>query len=102
MHRNYLPIAVALGLTWISLPSAHASPSSGEDPSPAPDGKIQLPLWIEGEFHECFDVRIWPDEVILWLEQENLRDLIADPETPEEERTALKQVLAQQNAWRTT
>lgn len=102
MHRNYLPIMVALGLILISFPSAHASSPSGDKSSPAPGGKIQLPVWTEGEFHECFDVRIWPNEVILWLEQENLRDLIADPETPEDERTALKQVLAQQSAWRTT
>ena len=55
-----------------------------------------LPAWEEEDFRDGFDVRIWPERIVMWLEQENLRDLIADPRTPEEERKALKQVLAMQ------
>ncbi len=61
---------------------------------------IPLPAWEEGDVHESFDVRIWPEDVILWLEQENLRDLIADPDTPVAERNELKRILAMQQAWR--
>ena len=35
---------------------------------------ISLPFWEEGEAYESFDVRIWPEAVIQWLEEENLRD----------------------------
>ncbi|MBP6782655.1 MAG: hypothetical protein KA152_02625 [Verrucomicrobiales bacterium] len=43
---------------------------------------------------------IWPGAVKIWLEQENLRSLISDPETPEPERQSLKRILAMQRAWR--
>ncbi len=65
-------------------------------------GEIELPSWEVGESREGFDIRIWPDEVVVWLEQEHLRDLIADPSTPEEERESLQQILAQQLAWKST
>jgi hypothetical protein len=58
-----------------------------------------LPAWEEGDFRDGFDVRIWPERVVMWLEQENLKDLIADPRTPESEREALKRVLAMQQVW---
>lgn len=61
---------------------------------------ISLPFWEEGEAYESFDVRIWPEAVIQWLEEENLRDLIADPGTPTAERDELKRILAMQRAWR--
>lgn len=57
---------------------------------------VELPRWIEGEMHENFDIRIWPEGVVIWLEQENLRDLIADPDLPDAERESLQQVLAHQ------
>ncbi|MEM6278289.1 MAG: hypothetical protein AAF733_02345 [Verrucomicrobiota bacterium] len=63
---------------------------------------VQLPRWEAEEAYESFDVRIWPEAVILWLEQENMRDIIADPSTPEKERNELKRILAMQNAWRTS
>ncbi|MDA9922982.1 hypothetical protein N9406_02295 [Verrucomicrobiales bacterium] len=47
-------------------------------------------------------MRIQPKKIVQWLEQKNIRDLMTDPKTPEEERQALKMVLAQQNAWRST
>ena len=53
---------------------------------PEDESEIQLPRWEGGEAYESFDVRIWPEDVIIWLEQENMRDLIADPSTPEAER----------------
>jgi hypothetical protein len=58
-----------------------------------------LPVWEEGDFREGFDVRIWPERIVMWLEQENLRDLIADPRTPGPEKEALKKVLAMQQVW---
>jgi hypothetical protein len=58
-----------------------------------------LPAWEEGDFREGFDVRIWPERIVMWLEQENLRDLIADPRTPGPEKEALKKVLAMQQVW---
>jgi hypothetical protein len=58
-----------------------------------------LPSWEEGDFGESFDVRIWPERIVMWLEQENLKDLIADPLTPAPEREALKRVLAMQQVW---
>ena len=79
-----------------------ASPSTDEEKeseSPSRDG-IVLPRWEEGESIEAFDVRIWPESVMFWLEQENLRDLIADPSTPDDEKQSLKRILAMQNAWR--
>jgi len=84
--------------------------SSGLVASPASDEKIEndrvnsaglsLPVWEEGETGESFDIRIWPESVMVWLEQENLRDLIADPATPEAEKQELKRILAMQRAWR--
>lgn len=61
---------------------------------------LSLPVWADGESGESFDIRIWPESVMVWLEQENLRDLIADPETPESEKQELKRILAMQRAWR--
>jgi hypothetical protein len=58
-----------------------------------------LPSWEEGDFGEGFDVRIWPERIVMWLEQENLKDLIADPLTPAPEKEALKRVLAMQRVW---
>lgn len=89
----------------VSLPGAlPASTSSDTEAADEPQISlgVALPVWEEGEVHESFDIRIWPDEVILWLEQENLRDLIADPATPVAERNELKRILAMQRAWRTT
>lgn len=104
MRSLLLPEMTALCLILLGFQALQSSPDQpSEDVSPSnPDGKFELPAWVEGEFHGCFDIRIWPDEVIRWLEQETLRDLISDPETPEEERESLKQVLANQNAWRNT
>ena len=61
--------------------------------------KVGLPVWEDGDFRDGFDVRIWPERTVRWLERENLRDLIADPSTPAAERKALKQVLASQQQW---
>lgn len=80
----------------------NASPSSDEEDGSAgqTDSGLALPAWGEGECRESFDVRIWPSEVIIWLEQENVRDMIADPATEEAERRSLQQLLAMQRAWR--
>ncbi|MEM9284189.1 MAG: hypothetical protein AAGA96_20420 [Verrucomicrobiota bacterium] len=75
---------------------------SSPDPASSQFGtteEVQLPWWDEGECRESFDIRIWPEETVIWLERENLRDMIADPETPAQEREALKRVLALQRAW---
>jgi len=58
-----------------------------------------LPVWEEGDFREGFEVRIWPERILVWLELENLRDLISDPRTPEPEKEALKKVLAMRQVW---
>ena len=83
---------------------------SATEPRPEPRGQegqseeraedaVGLPHWGEGEFREGFDGRIWPERIIRWLEQENLRDLIGDPRTPGPEKEALKRILAMQRAW---
>jgi len=80
---------------------------SASDPEDRAEGRMarseeevtDLPAWEEGDFREGFDVRIWPERIVWWLEQENLRDLIADPSTPAPEREALRRVLAMQQVW---
>lgn len=80
---------------------------SASDPEDRAEGKMarseeevtELPAWEEGDFREGFDVRIWPERIVWWLEQENLRDLIADPSTPAPEKEALRRVLAMQQVW---
>ncbi|MDF1657211.1 MAG: hypothetical protein P1U58_06335 [Verrucomicrobiales bacterium] len=92
-------------LSVISLPPLLFASTSGESDNlgePQISRGITLPTWENEEIHESFDIRIWPNEVILWLEQENLRDLIADPSTPVAERNELKRILAMQRAWRTS
>lgn len=103
MIRPAFPLlgAVLVPLLAFSL-SLRASNDEDESTEPQVSGGIELPVWQVGEARESFDVRIWPNEVVIWLEQENLRDLIADPEIPEEERTELKRVLARQLAWSST
>jgi hypothetical protein len=61
---------------------------------------LAMPHWGEGECRENFEVRIWPKSTLIWLEEENLRSLIADPATPDGERQSLKRLLALQRAWR--
>jgi hypothetical protein len=94
--------AAGIGLALLSQ-SVLGSPASDEEPAVEPQrsGAIELPIWTPGECRDNFDIRIWPDETVVWLEQENMRDLIADPETPEEERKALRKILALQRAWST-
>lgn len=79
-----------------------ASPASDEVPGAG--GQIAsglvLPSWEEGECRENFEVRIWPQSVLIWLEEEHLRGRIADPATPDKERQSLKRLLALQRAWR--
>ncbi len=81
---------------------ANASPATGEEVSPEAQvaSGLPLPYWEEGEFRDNFDVRMWPRSVVIWLEEENLRSLIADPATPDAERQSLKRILAMQRAWR--
>ena len=77
--------------------------TSEADPNlfkPQMSGSLALPIWAEGEAREGFDIRIWPEGVFVWLEWENLKDLIADPNIPEEEKQALRQILVHQKAWR--
>lgn len=79
------------------------SPSSDLDLDERPEaqlsGGLELPVWGVAESREGFDVRIWPEGVLTWLEQENLRDLIADPEVTEEEKKSLREILEQQLAY---
>ena len=92
------------GLFVVSLLSSRAiaSPSTDDevDSEVQVVSGISLPHWAEGECQENFDMSIWPGAVKIWLEQENLRSLISDPETPEPERQSLKRILAMQRAWR--
>ena len=67
---------------------------------PKMSGSLALPIWAEGEAREGFDIRMWPEGVIVWLEWEHLSDLIADPNIPEEEKQALRQILDHQKARR--
>ena len=83
-------------------PSLQGSPSTDEEEPSEPQvvSGLLLPFWEEGECRENFEIRIWPSSVVVWLEEENLRSLIADPATSEVERRSLKRVLALQRAWR--
>ncbi len=85
---------------FFATPLLFDSTSEDESSEPQTSSGIPLPIWEEGEFRENFDVRIWPEKVIIWLEQENLRDIIADPDTPVAERRELQRILAMQRAWR--
>jgi len=100
-HR--LTPILALGFVCLWFPGALASTpagKSGDSAAQRSDG-VALPTWEEGECRESFDIRIWPEDVVVWLEQQHLRDLIADPETPPRERKQLERILAMQRAWRT-
>lgn len=93
-------LALAIPFFWIVV-SPPAGMATDEERSTEGDAGSEedvagLPAWEEEDFRDGFDVRIWPERIVMWLEQENLRDLIADPNTPEEERKSLKQVLAMQ------
>ena len=98
---DFLPCAVTLGL-FFSVESVFASPSPGEGEAAEPQvvSGLALPYWEEGECRENFEIRIWPQSVVIWLEEEQLRSLIADPATPNEERQSLRRLLALQRAWR--
>jgi len=87
--------AFALPLATICASPARSEAEAGEKEEPAP-----LPLWENGDCRESFDVRLWPGQTVRWLEQENLRDLIADPSLPDEERTKLKHHLGLSRGWR--
>jgi len=77
-----------------------ASPGVGEtERQPQTSRGVVLPVWETGEMGGDFDVRIWPEDMVLWLERENLRRIIKDPKVPKEEREQLKQLLARQLAW---
>ena len=95
-------VAVVSSVFLLHFSSMASSPASVEEEMPEAQwsGGVALPVWGVGESREGFDVRIWPNEVLVWLEQENLRDLIADPEVSEEEKKSLREILAQQQlAW---
>ena len=94
-------IAGSLLLSGFCLQSRASTPEPAPNlPEPQMSGSLALPVWAEGEAREGFDIRIWPEDVIVWLEWDNLKDLIADPNTPEEEKQALRQILVHQKAWR--
>lgn len=93
-------IRLSLLAVLASAPILFASTDDDKSTDPKTSEGVTLPTWEAGEFRENFDVRIWPEVVVIWLEQENLRDLIADPETPVAERVKLKRILAMQQAWR--
>lgn len=78
---------------------AHATPdSTAEVTPPEKSGDIVLPAWQEGELRGEFDIRIWPEAVVAYMERENLRQMINDPNIPEEERANLRQILVMQTA----
>lgn len=86
-----------LSLGGAYAPLAIASSEEDQEKTPLQTSKgIELPHWEEGEFSDAFDIRIWPEATAVWLEQQNLRNRIADTSLPDEEREYLKQVLAQQ------
>lgn len=94
-----LVLAIPVGIALVGPPLAMATDHEGKVEAAEADSDeevVGLPAWGPEDFRDGFDVRIWPERIVLWLEQENLRELIADPRTPEEERKALKQVLAMQ------
>ncbi|MEQ1839633.1 MAG: hypothetical protein ABL994_04420 [Verrucomicrobiales bacterium] len=95
-------VCILIALTSLASPVLVASPASDEkmENDQVTSSGLSLPVWEEGETGESFDIRIWPESVMVWLEQENLRDLIADPNTPESEKQELKRILAMQRAWR--
>lgn len=70
-----------------------------EEVEPQVEGGLSLPCWQPDEYRGNFDIRIWPEDVVIWLEQENLKSMVRDPEIPEEERAALKRILAIQMAF---
>jgi len=90
-------LLVVQGFT-LSIPQVRAS-NDGEEGFEI-EADTKLPAWEDDACRESFDVRLWPERVVIWLEQENLRDLIADPTRTEAERLELKRLLAVQRTWR--
>lgn len=92
---------MAAGVSLIIMSGTYLGASTKEDEAVEPQTSrgVELPVWGPGEMQGEFDVRIWPDAMVLWLERENLRRLTKDPNVPKEERDALKQVLARQLGW---
>jgi len=90
-------LLVVQGFT-VSIPQVRAS-NDGEEGFEI-EADTELPAWEDDACRESFDVRLWPERVVIWLEQENLRDLIADPTRTEAERLELKRLLAVQRTWR--
>lgn len=97
MLRFIALTTMLLSLEGAYAPFAYASSEDNEEKGPLQTSKgIELPHWEVGEFSDAFDIRIWPEATSVWLEQQNLRNRIADSSLPDEEREYLKQVLAQQ------
>lgn len=102
MKTSLLSLCFVAIAVFPPLSDLFASPASNE--TSVIEGQVAsglaLPFWGEGECRENFEVRIWPQSVMIWLEEENLRTIISDPSTPEEEKQYLKRLLALQRAWR--
>ncbi|MDF1814457.1 MAG: hypothetical protein P1V20_19785 [Verrucomicrobiales bacterium] len=98
--KNTAISAGASLFTALFIHCIDASPGEGEsEAEPQVSKGITLPVWGPGEMQGNIDVRIWPDDMVLWLERENLRQMIKDPEVPLEDRQNLKQILARQLGW---
>lgn len=110
MTSSTFPVQVTLRIALLSATvlavflarpiwaSTSGDADTGEEAQVA--GNIILPAWEEGACREQFDIRIWPKATVLWLERENLKALIADPELSEKERNELRWILVMQQAWR--
>ncbi len=98
--RSLPCLVFAFLLSGNGLLPASPSPSSVDPRNDGTQPSTSLPAWGETDCSEAFDVRLWPESTVLWLEQENLRDLIADPSTPEPDREQFRRILAMQQAWK--
>jgi len=95
LHLILFPVGLAV---MASLSQATQDEKGGEE-EPQVSGSVELPLWRDGDYTGNFDIRIWPEATVTWLEKENLRAMVRDPAIPEDQRFALKRILALQSAF---
>lgn len=96
--RAAIPVCCLL-VCFFATGESLATQPDDESGEAADSSGIVLPSWGPGDYQGNFPVGIWPDQVHAWLERENLRALIRDPDLPEAERAKLKRIFAMQMAF---
>ncbi len=97
--RNLAPLVAISAFCIISTsPVAAITNDLPDEAKPQVEHGIVLPVWQPDECQGNFDIRIWPEELVIWLERENLKEMVKDPNISEKERASLKRILMLQTA----